>query len=834
MRAFLRGLLAGLMLSSLRAVIGLDLLEWGAVGARTSYGLRAAGLFAVGLALWIARQGSLSARILLGATVGFAVHGFLLANARSPSSSVGFVGTALLGAALIVAIRFDPDDVEADVDPASFVEMLGLAAAAAGAAIALEGVARHVRLYGAGLAQDDTVFAASGLVLLTLAAAALGWITRKKALRGFALPIALAACAAACLLSLGLVARLATTPQLAAYLKHFHLDTSLHGTISYDAVIAGGAFIAPALLLGGGLAAARGRSRIFSLIIGAAAGLLFIPGLLAQDPGATLTDIQPSSAELIPLGSLVASAGAILAIVSLADRGMIARWIGIAITVGLGMPGLLKNVEPVHVLSPWTRRPIFPSFLADTPEGLVSVDSYGILGGSWLFVSLDRRRVTPEIEGAVADAMRLRTSLDFLPPIRQSAGKIRMLLVGQLTPERARILMDAGVGSVDRTAVWWPTMPRIEETLWSAAPNRPAAPAGEVITPSEARARIARDDYDLVVAMPVPGDAPHPGTLHVPDTTTVVRWIDLDEPAEHRDLGESVALVMDGLERPAIALVENAGKLHEDAFAPLVVRAGPPRGAPAPWTWLQTHHPESADERTPLARSAMMERIAAAEKGGPLEDLTAGFALFEAGRVASSKPRASTDKPADPTPPQAEISEACLDRFRAAALARTPDPTVRRTWEALASVLAGQRSVDKIYAYVQPVAEKYGPWAALDEALARADLESRKPQDAVRRLETLKTSAPEDFQVWFLLGEARCALGDRAGALESWRTALKLRTSDGASRRRVVTALVRAGDDEAREAARKLLSESPNDTELKDLLDQPSSSGPAPSDPCDH
>ncbi len=312
----------------------------------------------------------------------------------------------------------------------------------------------------------------------------------------------------------------------------------------------------------------------------------------------------------------------------------------------------------------------------------------------------------------------------------------------------------------------------------------------------------------------------------MPDTTTVVRWIDLDEPAVNRDLGDSVALVMDGLERPALALVENAGQIHEDPFAPVVVRAGSSQGAPMPLAWLQTRHPENADERTPTARSAMMARIAEAEKGGPLEDLTAGLALFYAGRTPAS--------PSDQASTPVEVSDACLDRFRAAALARTPDPTVRRTWEALAKVLAGQHSVEKIYTYLQPVAEKHGPWAALDEALARADLESQKPQDALRRLEPLETSAPEDFEVWFLLGEARCAAGDRAGALESWRTALKLRTSDVAAQRRVVMALVRAGDEEAREAARKLLAESPNDKELRDLLDQPSSSGPAPSDPCDH
>jgi len=49
-----------------------------------------------------------------------------------------------------------------------------------------------------------------------------------------------------------------------------------------------------------------------------------------------------------------------------------------------------RVAEPVHVLSPWARRPVFPSYVADTPEGLVTVESFGILGGAWVFVTVDR------------------------------------------------------------------------------------------------------------------------------------------------------------------------------------------------------------------------------------------------------------------------------------------------------------------------------------------------------------------------------------------------------------------------------------------------------------
>jgi cytochrome c-type biogenesis protein CcmH/NrfG len=216
----------------------------------------------------------------------------------------------------------------------------------------------------------------------------------------------------------------------------------------------------------------------------------------------------------------------------------------------------------------------------------------------------------------------------------------------------------------------------------------------------------------------------------------------------------------------------------------------------------------------------MMARLADGEKGGALEDLTAGFALYYAARA----------QPAGEDPP--ELPDACLDRFRAAALAKTPDATVRRTWEALARVLAAGRSVEKVYAYVQPVAEKHRPWLALEEALARADLASQKPQDALKRLEPLKESAADEFAFWFLLGEAQCATSDAGGAIASWKRASKLRTSDAAARRRVVVALVRAGDDEGLEAARKLLQETPGDQELKSLIDEPIAPGPTVTDPC--
>jgi cytochrome c-type biogenesis protein CcmH/NrfG len=90
---------------------------------------------------------------------------------------------------------------------------------------------------------------------------------------------------------------------------------------------------------------------------------------------------------------------------------------------------------------------------------------------------------------------------------------------------------------------------------------------------------------------------------------------------------------------------------------------------------------------------------------------------------------------------------------------------------------------------------------------------------------------PEDFELWYLLGNAQCAAGDPSAATESWRRAVWLKTSDRPAKRKIALALTRSGDPEGREAARGLLLETPGDEELKTLLTQPTPSGPLP-DPC--
>lgn len=218
-----------------------------------------------------------------------------------------------------------------------------------------------------------------------------------------------------------------------------------------------------------------------------------------------------------------------------------------------------------------------------------------------------------------------------------------------------------------------------------------------------------------------------------------------------------------------------------------------------------------------------MARLAEAAVGSPQEDLVAGLAIFYASQERSSQFETLEER--------TELPENCLTRLRSAGLAEAPGPFLRRTWESLARTLARKRWIEQIYTYVQPVAERHHPWPALEIVLARADLESLAPEDAVRRLRFLTSTAPGTFEILDLLGRAHCALGQPNEALEAWKGALDLPSDDWVARKRVTLAVARTGDPAGIAAAQRLLIENPDDRVLRSFLEQPRGVGP-PVDPC--
>jgi tetratricopeptide (TPR) repeat protein len=841
MRNVLFGLVVGFMLSALRAPLGIDLTELPAVSAETAYGFRALALGLIAAAWWLQRDGAVSIGFLASAAFAFALHALIFAGLAAPSSAPQLWITGLLGFALLVVIgRGDMMSRPADGDEPSFVQMLGLCAAGAGVAVALESVARHVRLFGSGLAQDDSVSASVLLAFVLLGAIACGWIASTQRLRSLSFPTGLAATATACFLSLHTIGRIGTAQGLTKFLPTYGLDTASHGMLSYDALIAAACFALPALLLGATLRGARSKLEIASALAGAALGLYFVPLLLTTPENRDVGELEIFSAQLVPFGCLTAALGAAVALLGASKRTATARWSAITLTLCSCVAPLLIAVSPKLVISPWMTVPPKQLLVCDGPEGLVTVEP----SASGLpMATLDRRALTPPTESAVADAQRIKLAIAMVPADRRQRAStiagpmpanavlpsaLRVLLIGQNSPVRDRAFKDMGIDRVDRCAPWYRSMKRMDAALFEGQP----APIGDRLSPAEARRRIAAGEYDLVIAEPVTGDAPATCNLSVPADTTLVAWFAAEQWIAARNLGDEVVYWSEGVGDPAVGVVVHGARTPPSGpSAPILVAAGERARAPLPIKRLCMHDSERFTERDNWCRAALAARLADAAKGGTTERLMRGYALLFGAQSNTSSFETNEERlqlPAD-----------ALDLFEAAATSAPPGDLVRSLWEGLARVLLGKRDVAAMYQYLAPLAQRHAPWPVLEQVLAQADLEALEPQSAARRLRALiaaradakldaqslagdgtrdidlAAAREKDLELWYWLGEAERRAGDHASASQSWRRAFELQPQNRALKRELAIELVRADDPDGRTMIGELLAENPSDTGLE-------------------
>jgi hypothetical protein len=845
MRNVLSGLVVGFMLSALRAPLGIDLAQIQAVGAGTAYGYRALALALIAAAWWLKRDGRVSIGFLASAALGFALHSLVLAGTSSPSSSAGLWIVALLGfAALVWLGRGDMSNEATTSASPGFVQMIGLCAAGAGAALALESIARHVRLFGGGLAQDDSVTAVVLLACMLLGAAAGGWIAASERLRSLALPVGLAAAATGCFLSLHTIDRIGSAQGLARYLQRFGLDTSSQATLAYDALIAGSCFVLPGFLMGATLRGTRSKLEIFSALLGAALGLYFVPRLMTSPDNVKAGDLEVFSAELVSTGCLTAVAGAALALLATSSRGAVARWSAIAVATSLCTVPLKVSLIPKLVVSPWMIVPPKQLSVFDTPEGLITVEPSK---GELFMATLDRRALTPPTEHAFADAERIKLAVAMVPAERRSelrhrstdaasgplppastGDSLRVLLIGQSSPVRAQAFKDMGIDRIDRAVPWHRSMKRIDALLFEDQPE----PLGDRLSPAEASRKIAAGDYDLVVVEPVPGDAPVTCNLAVPEKTTLVAWFSAEQWIAQRDLGAEVLFASEGIDDPCVGVVVHGSRSPlAGAEPPLLVPAGDPIRAPIPLTRLAMLDTERFEERDNWCRTSLLARLADASHGGPHEELLRGFAILYAAQTRTSG--FETSEEATVLPPEA------LDRFESVALAAPPTAYVRSLWESVARLLLRKRDVAAMYKYLEPLARKYAPWITLDQVLAQADLEALEPEAAARRLSALIAARAEakmdsqslegdgpsaadlaaarrkDIELWYWLGEAQRRAGDHASASQSWRRTLALEPESRGMKRQLAIELVRAADPEGQKMIDEILAQNPSDTALE-------------------
>ncbi len=833
---WISGLVVGVVLSALRAPLGIDLARIPAVDAAAAYGWRALALALVAFAWRLKRDGAVSIAFLASTAVAFAAHALWLSAYWTPTNALQLWITALAGfAALLMLGRGDVSlERKSAVEP-TLVHMIGACASGAGIALALESLARHVRLLGGGLAQDDSVSASVLLVSIAVGAAACGWIATSARLRGVSFPVACAAAAAASFAGLGVLARVASTRGLERYLAAYGLDATSHGTLAYDALLAASCFALPGLLLGAALRASRSKLELSSALIGAALGLYFVPGLL-KTAERSAGQMEIFSSHLVPYGCLVAIGGAALALLADDSITLRARWSAIACALCLGLVPLNADATPTLIVSPWMTVPPKQFLVFDSPEGLVTVEPSD---GGLAMATLDRRPLTPPTSLAVADMERIKLSIAMLPSAPRADRAPRVLLVGQRTPVRAQAFKDAGVASVDCTAAWFASMQRIESVLF----EKVEPPLGERLPPAEATRRIDAGEYDLVIVAPVPGDAPFTSRLAVPEKTTLVAWFSADEWIAERELGGSVLYWSDGVDDPCVGVVvHGAAAPRVDGEPPVIVAAGEPVCAPSPLARLSMRECARSEERTNWCRASLARRLAGASRGGAHEKLMHGFASLYAAQ-ASSPDFESADE-------RIELPDDALAAFEQSAL-EAPSALTRGLWESLARVLLGKRDVGNIYKYLQPLAQKHAPWPVLEQVLAQADLEALEPAAAARRLSALiearartndgvdsvtggdtnaggAASKGKDLELWYWLGEAQRRAGDHASAVRSFRRAHELQPENRALERELAMELVRAGDPDGRVLVESLLAKSPGDDELAAYLEPGPYPEPAP------
>ena len=861
MRSFLVGLYSGFILAALRAPLGIELMQVPALAPGAAMAYRAAAFFvvAVGLVFGLRRvsESYRPVTILLGVTLGYGLQWQL--SAAPPELTLQGVFSVLLVVMMVASHRRGPNakpskarvvaaaavalagwfllergapESHATAVFAGLVAMVsigaigrltvagersgsespppkrpgtgrlsGLALTGAGLAILMEGLLRHLRLLGGGAAADDGVFAAVFLGLTAFGAISFGrlFATDKNVTLGRG--ILGGTCALAAWGSLQVLENFSGSRNLEVFVRRFGGDFSRHGMLDYDAVIAAPVLILPAFFVGTIIALCRRPLDLPALLIGGAAGTVMVPGLLAYrmatgDDGVLQVVESTNSAAMALTGAAIAAGGSMLALLSAHEIPLRARAVGAAIALAGLLGALLPSRGPIVILDPWALAEPRASWVLDGAEGQITVE-LDTTGHS--IATLDRRRLTPGGSDFATDARRIAMATELLPQTVREAGS-RVLLIGQLSAERALALTDGGASRIDRTGSWYGAMGLIEERLFDGLP---AWFEGEVLSPAAARARLDGGLYDLVIVPAIPGCAPTTRNLASPAETTVVLWFDGAGGVESQHFGERVLVDAPGLTElfvgiargPAVEQHWIAGEKGSIAF-PLIAD---PIEALDPREVLLTRMAKRPDQH----RARLAGRLAAAEL---TEGIAAGLAAhFEA--QAQSSPFLTDEE-------SVELDEVAMTRFSESAAGSTPNRIEIDVIESLARLLTAQRKVEEIDRFLTGPADRHAPWVALEVPLAQASLEFLDPETALERLNRIHQIWSGTPATWAMQAEAQQQTKDAAGAASSLERALELAPDSHEIERRLAIAWMWAGDPRGPAALAASLEDDPDDPEL--------------------
>lgn len=779
------GAALGLALALGRAPLGLDLVSTPAVGAAQAFGWR--GFALAGAALALGRCAGLRPRlaaIVAGAAAAFALHAAFLSDTwRLEHPRSGWLVFAFAGlAGWLLRPRghalLGPEESER----LRLAERLGWLLAGAGVSIVLEGVARPLRLLGGARAADELCFAAVFGLLFAGGAVAFGGLFARER-RPAACGVALALGALACVESLRPLELWSSREGLDGFLRdpRWDLDLSHVGRLSGDALLGLRVWILPAFALGAGLAWAASGARAGWIVFGAALGTALMPSVLTATAPADSELIHSIPALRVLLGVVLTALGAALALASTRSLPPLARWVPAGACLATAALAFAAPQSRVLPLSPWENFPVEPVWSRETAGGLMTVEDT-FPGGRLL--TLDRRRLTPAADEVEADLTALRQAWGRVPPRASEFEERRVLLIGQLTPERARILRELGATAIDRSAAWHPYMAEIEEVLFDGAPR----PPGEILA---SRALARSGPWSLIVAPAVEGDAPVV-RREDPEQGPRVVWCPTDSDLAERAWGEHVALACAGLERFWLAPRQPAG-----------VRAAPPGDGPWPWQRLA----QRDVERSQAQVAAVLARLARGAEGTPEAALAEGLALHAAAQRRSS--------PFESDAASVELDERALELLQQAALEREPDAFLRELWNQLAFVLGEKREIELVDRLLTPLAERWAPWWQLERVLALSCLEMLDPHCAAEHLLRVVAERPLDLNLRLDCASALSMDARPAEAVAQLEAIERVQPGRRDVRRLLAMELARLGDPRAGPLLEELLAADPDDDALR-------------------
>ena len=836
LRRLAHGLVAGVLLSALRAPLGLDWTQLAAVQGSTAALFRAAALLAIALSLDPARpawRAGAGASWLAAVCAGYALHGLVLdvtPGSRAGHALLLVAGTMLLR---VLAGRRAPEVGEGAPETLARSERLGLVLVGLGSALALETLAHETRLFTMATSADDALVGSVFLLLLALAAAAFGPLLAKLGNERARFAAGLALGSATTLAGLVFLAQL-TPAGLHGYLRRLDaslgwlraldsrlggalglsgipaLDGASIGTLWTTALLSAATLVVPAFVLGATLGAARNVARLAHALVGAAAGLVLLPSLIrahAQPLGLDEARLAAFAWELLVAGATLAAVGVAILAFGLA-RGRLAT---LATALIAALVPWIRPHEVLWSFSPWSVNQVVPELVWPTAEGLLTVerarDGLSIL-------TLDRKRLTPLRLEEAADERRLRSAWALLPEARRAHA--RVLLVGQLTPARMRVLRSLGVTAPDRSAPWHASMSAVEELLFRGE----EPPGGTIVAPGAARASLADGEYDWVVAPAIRGpivtwksesfeiwgsvDAPRLTTLELAGDTVGVAWVEADSRGPRGAELAPLLLDVERLEWLALGLVRGPAREALAEIGPRFEVAS--LAGPSPLRFLRS--------MPQLRKFRLEDAWASSLASATTPALAGGLALhFHAQKLSS---------PGESRAQQIELEEDALRAFFSA----VPPPGEldgfsRELWESLAWLLAEKREPEHLMVYVEPIAERFAPWPELDRAVARGYQEVLEPDTALRFLARARAARPLDIDL--LLQSARCAEedGDTDGAVEFLEQALALQPGRPDVWRALGLTLTRSGDERGREWLERARTDYPSDSELLRALGLP-------------